>query len=260
MTDFAIPVIFVNKRDNFDVHCTIYIPDTFEENLQEHLHVLQTRTKLRLSQGLEEEAVRNNIAKIDERNVVPIGNEQSVTIGPSVLQIGADQTVSIIHTPDIDEDDRRFLQLFLNLLVKSLLPKEGIYRANIMLLKTDSSTDSQRLRIEVHYNMDGYPDINIVLRPNEGGAGKALQKNAIQRVDLQIQTHEEYHVSSRSVWQDMKSLYSLPIHDSRGYILGVLNVDSNQELYSTRFYKDTDYDLSMRLASDVIGKYLERKK
>jgi hypothetical protein len=43
MTDFAIPVTFVNKRDNFDVHCTIYIPDTFGENLQEHLHILQTR-------------------------------------------------------------------------------------------------------------------------------------------------------------------------------------------------------------------------
>jgi hypothetical protein len=217
----------VGKNKNIDFGKPIIL---FKENNRAGLKLIDVlpETKLRLSQGLEEEAVRNNIAKIDERNVVSIGNEQSVTIGPSVLQIGADQTVSIIHTPDIDEDDRRFLQLFLNLLVKSLLPMEGTYRANIMLLKTDSSTDSQRLRIEVHYNMDGYPDINIVLRPNEGGAAKALQKNAIQRVDLQIQTHEEYHVSSRSLWQDMKSLYSLPIHDSRGYILGVLNVDSTR--------------------------------
>jgi hypothetical protein len=49
-------------------------------------------------------------------------------------------------------------------------------------------------------------------------------------------------------------------HEKPLFSTDSFNVDSNQELYSTRFYKDTDYDLSMRLASDVIGKYLERKK
>jgi hypothetical protein len=51
----------------------------------------------------------------------------------------------------------------------------------------------------------------------------------------------------------------LPIHDTKGNILGLLNADTNQSLYDTRFVRDNDFDYCMRLASDVMGKYLEKK-
>jgi hypothetical protein len=229
----------------------------FNENNRAGLKLVDVlaETKAGLAEALKNEDTKIDVDNINENNVIPFKKEQSIAIGSSVLQMNKNETISIVRTPNIVEEDKQFLRLTLQFVVKSLLGKEGIYRANIMLLDPTSN----KLKIEAHYNMDGYQDINIQLRPDEGCAGKALQEDSIRRVDLIVQTHAEYHVPSQTIWSEMKSIYSLPIHDTKGNILGLLNADTNQSLYDTRFVRDNDFDYCMRLASDVMGKYLEKK-
>ena len=154
--------------------------------------------KRTLPEAQKNEVVKTDINSISEDNVILLEKEQSLAIGSSVLQIKNNETISIVRTPNIAEEGIHFLRLLLQFLVVSLLGKEGIYRANIMFL----DPPNRRLKIRAHYNMDGYQDVNVELKPDEGGAGKALQTDSIQRVDLKVQRHEEYHVPSQKIWDE----------------------------------------------------------
>ena len=174
----------------------------FNENNKAGLKLVDVlaETKTSLSEAQKHEDIKIDVNNISENNMIPFEKEQSIAIGSSVLQINKNETISIVRIPNIAEDDIQFLRLFLQFLVISLLGKEGIYRANIMLL----DPSSHRLKIRAHHNMEGYQDVNIELKPDEGGAGKALQTDSIQRVDLKVTKHEEYHVPSQKVWDEMK--------------------------------------------------------
>lgn len=50
----------------------------------------------------------------------------------------------------------------------------------------------------------------------------------------------------------------MPIHDATGNRLGVLNIDSHNDIDQTRFY-DSDFKDAMDLAADAFASLLERK-
>jgi hypothetical protein len=61
------------------------------------------------------------------------------------------------------------------------------------------------------------------------------------------------------VWSELKSIISMPIHDSSGEVkLGVLNIDSDQYIDKTKFY-EADFKDTMGLAADALGMFLEKK-
>jgi hypothetical protein len=60
------------------------------------------------------------------------------------------------------------------------------------------------------------------------------------------------------VWRELKSIISMPIHDSSQTRLGVLNIDSNKLIENSKFY-DEDFKNAMHLATDALGKILEKK-
>jgi hypothetical protein len=83
--------------------------------------------------------------------------------------------------------------------VIGLLGRAQTYRVNVMLLDPIDNM----LKITAQYNMDGYIDRNISLKADTGGAGKALQNNSVERVDLVIKTHSDYKIDPTKVWKAM---------------------------------------------------------
>jgi hypothetical protein len=111
------------------------------------------------------------------------------------------------------------------------------------------------LKIAVHYNMDGFVDKNIALPPDMGCAGTALQKDSEALYDPRSMGSKG--IDPDRVWKELKSIISMPIHDSMGARLGVLNIDCNRFLEDSGFY-DEEFKNAMRIATDAFGKFLER--
>jgi hypothetical protein len=166
-----------------------------------------------------------------------------------VLQISEDASVSVIISPSVSETDREILNAFLIFMIKALVGREQTYRANIMLLDPPDN----RLKITAYYNMDGYVDRNIALPPNVGNAGESLQNDQEKIYDPRIMGRMK--VDPDKIWMELKSIISMPIHDSQGAILGVLNIDSNKIPDQSKFL-DEDFKIAMRLAADAFGRIL----
>jgi hypothetical protein len=194
-----------------------------------------------------------DLDKIDETHTVTVSREGRVAIGTSaVLQMNEDTSVSIINTPKVDLSDRDILESLLMFMVRALVGREQTYRANIMLLDPRDNL----LKIAAYYNMDGYVDKNIMLPSNMGCAGTALKKNAEQLYDKRLMG--AMGIDPDKIWGELKSIISMPIHDSSETRLGVLNIDSNKLIEQSNFY-DEDFKNAMNLATDAIGKILEKK-
>lgn len=167
------------------------------------------------------------------------------------MQVNQNASISVINTPKISESDREIIKFFLETIVKALVRREQIYRANIMLLDPRDNL----LKIAVHYNMDGFVDKNIALPPDMGCAGTALQKDSEALYDPRSMGSKG--IDPDRVWKELKSIISMPIHDSMGARLGVLNIDCNRFLEDSGFY-DEEFKNAMRIATDAFGKFLER--
>jgi hypothetical protein len=196
------------------------------------------------------------VDRVNENKTVSVQQHERVAIGTSqVLQLNENETISIIRSPKLNEDDREILSSILHFVVVSLIGQEQIYRSNIMLLDPSDN----KLKIGARYNMDGYLDRNITLPAGAGGAGVALQTGQVQRIDINIQPHSYFKVDSTLVWAGMKSLFSIPINDNDGNRLGVLSIDSDKPLYNTRLYNDANFETATWLAAGSIGKILEKR-
>jgi hypothetical protein len=198
--------------------------------------------------------IKIETANLDKSDVITVKEHERVVL-PSggVLQLNEDKTVLVFRTPKVEESDRKVLNSLLQLLVISLVGGAQTYRSNIMLLDPGDN----RLKIAARYNMDGYPDKNISLAADAGGAGVAFRQDRVNRLDLNVTPHQTLNVDPLAVWPGMKSIYSLPIHDSDNAILGVLSVDTDQLISTTRLYNDQNFDRSMILASESFGFILE---
>jgi hypothetical protein len=65
-------------------------------------------------------------------------------------------------------------------------------------------------------------------------------------------------VDPDKVWKELKSIISMPIHDSDRNRLGVLNIDSDNKMDKTKF-TDEHFKYTMGLAADAFGRLLEKK-
>jgi hypothetical protein len=227
--------------------------------LQLQSAVSQTRTLL--PQALEKAPdIKVDFEKLDVGHAVAVQKEEMVPIGSSAtLQINKDTSVSVINTPTVNEPERHMLERFLDFMVLALVRRDTTYRAHIMLLDPVHNT----LKIAVQYNMDSYEDRNTSLPLNAGCAGNALQNDSVAFYD-QRRSDDVYSrgtamgIDQGRIWGQLKSIISMPIHDSNRTRLGVLSIDSNKFIEDTRFYDD-DFKDAMRLATDVIGNVLEKK-
>jgi hypothetical protein len=194
--------------------------------------------------------IKINIDKLTEFNASSVQDNNRVVLGSSALQISKN-TLSIIHSPEIRPDKKETIDMLLKFIIKSLFGEEQKYRSNIMLLDMTDNT----LKVKAHCNMDGDPDRGFKIGSNAGGAGRALQRDAIEIVDLTRYDHAYYHIDSTKVWKDMRSLFSIPIHDSQHNIIGILNIDTNKNVNDTRFY-DSYFQSYVGIATDIFGRLL----
>jgi len=200
-----------------------------------------------------------NVDDIKEENVIQVNDKNRVILGSSAMDLNLeDKKVSIIHSPRLNFNDQSFLRFYLQFMTESVIGdaiRKFRYRSNIMLLDPKEN----RFKIAAYYNMERYEDKNISLRPDQGGVGKAFQKNDIQTVDLTERTDNlEYNIDPRSVWGEMKSIFCIPVADSNDVKVGVISIDSDQEMHDTRF-RNPEFRDVMRLASRTLGLFLETK-
>jgi hypothetical protein len=206
--------------------------------------------------SLDENELRNlNLPEIKKENIFAIEDKERVGIGSSIIQFN-NGNISIILSPRLHPTDRIILEKILRLTLNSLTGiNQKNYRANIMLLDLSDNL----LKIAVKYNMAGHRDQNITIKPNTGGIGEALMNDRVARVDLLLNRHSYYQLDENQIWEEMKSLYSIPIHDKKGYLLGVLNIDSKLDIRETKFYNNPEFDQCVELAADILGEILDQK-
>ncbi len=130
------------------------------------------------------------------------------------------------------------LENLLELMIKSVYRNRyEHYRANIMLY----GKWSKSLKIYYSYNMVGHHDRNIIVKPNDVNhvdlcASQAYRSGEYSYLKCrEVSVHNEL-VRHHRVWEDMKSVVSIPIHNKkRNKIIGVLNIDSEYTLRTTQF-------------------------
>ncbi len=230
----------------------------FNPNNKAGLQLINAKAEAKnlLPEALKERPdIKIETDKLDQSEVITVHEHERIVLPTStVLQLNEDRPASIIRTPKIEKPDKQILNSLLQLMVVSLVGGEQVYRSNIMLLDPGDN----KLKIAARYNMDGYRDKNITLSSSSGGAGQALKFDITQRVDFNTTPHQLMNIDPLQVWDKMKSLYALPIHDSEGAALGVLSIDTDNQLPNTRMYNDQDFDRAMNLAAESFGLILEK--
>ncbi len=200
-----------------------------------------------------------DVKNLKEENVIEVSDNNRVILGSTALDFNlTDKEVSVIHSPRLSSNDQDFLKLFLQFMTESIIGtdiKKNTYRANIMLLDPKEN----RFKIAAHYNMDKYVDRTISLTPNQGIVGKAIRKNRIETVDLTKPTENlEYGIDPRDVWEQMKTIFAIPVWDSNSVKVGVMSIDTSEVIHNTQF-RNNNFEDIMRLASRAVGTFLETK-
>ena len=209
-----------------------------------------SNAKANLNEAMKDNPdIKIDIDKLVESNTYQVQENNRVVLGSSTIQISKN-SVSIVHSPEI-ESHKETIEMFLKFMTKSLMGEQLKYRSNVMLLDITDYT----LKIEAHYNMDGDRDRNFKISAGAGGAGEALRRDNIEIVDLNRHSHAYYNIDSTKVWPEMRSLFSIPIHDSEQNILGVLNIDTNRNIVDTKF-DDSHFQSCVGIASDILGRLL----
>jgi len=122
------------------------------------------------------------------------------------------------------------------------------YRLNIMKAKFNISPFKGNnnmfntcLSIRHHYNMKtDDPDINIILNPGRGVAGKAFKENKPKIGDTSLMSQagaDDWNLTpeEKEITRNVKSIISVPIRhvENREKVLGVFSVDSTDSLKDT---------------------------
>jgi hypothetical protein len=146
------------------------------------------------------------------------------------------------------------IEKMLELMVKSLWGTSdgpAHFRSNVMIYDSKAN----KLRVKHSYNMMGARDRDIVLEPNQGCAGSCYSSGEPFWVDItEMDTHKIYSIDPQKVWQDMKSVMSVPIFEGRKTI-GVLNIDSNLDLATSKLDEEKVYSIASGY-SDLIASLL----
>lgn len=211
------------------------------------------QAKTNLTEALKEHKdIKISVDDLQEDNAVLVRESNRIAVGDSLLQISS-KDMGIIYTPRIKPELKPVLDLFLRFMVRSIFPDTPKYRANIMILDVVNN----QLIIFSSYNMQDDKDQTLKISANTGGAGKAIEIDDIEPVDLNVYSHGRYRINPDLIWEKMKSLVSIPIHDSRDAIIGVLNIDCEQKLYDSGFLEDR-FKQNLRLASSLVGQIIEK--
>lgn len=191
-----------------------------------------------------------NLDKLNE-NDVEIIDEKSIAIGSIIVDM---QEKDVVLRPNfrIPLELKETLELCLEYMITSMKFSEGYFRTNVMLF----NPISKKLKIVVSYNMTGYKDQNLEINFDQGGAGSAFTRNEIQVVDLYMKKHEDYNINADTVWEQMKSIISVPITDEDQNPIGVLNIDTDM-LYQPAGFHTTEFQNMLRMQSQIITKILE---
>ncbi|MCH7560341.1 MAG: hypothetical protein IIC67_03055 [Thaumarchaeota archaeon] len=191
-----------------------------------------------------------DLDKLNE-NDADIVEEKSVTIGSTIVDM---QEKEVVLRPNfkIPLKLKDTLELCLEYMIKSMKFSDGYFRANIMLF----NPISKKLKIVANYQMIGYKDENLEIGFDQGGAGYAFTKNKVEVVDLYMKKHSDYNIDSDTIWEQMKSIVSVPITDEDKNSIGVLNIDTDM-LYQTAGFHTTDFQNGLRMQSQIIAKILE---
>ena len=163
----------------------------------------------------------------------------------------ANEQVNVIYTPKLEHGENELLESLLMFMNKMLFQERTRYISNIMLF----DQKDQKLKIFASYNMDGDIDKNIQLESNAGVSGAALKANDIITADLT--TDERYAYNATHVWSKMKSIFSIPIHNEDGFIMGLLNIDTDKTIKQTKF-RNEQFRAYVRIASDIFGRILDK--
>lgn len=143
------------------------------------------------------------------------------------------------------------IEKMLELMVKSLWGTSdgpAHFRSNVMTYYSKAN----KLRIRNSYNMMGARDRDIVLEPNQGCAGNCYSRAQPFWVDItEADIHREYSIDPQEVWENMKSVMSVPIfEDSK--VIGVLNIDSDLDLATSKLDEEKVYSIASAY-SDLMG-------
>lgn len=205
-----------------------------------------------LKEAVEQNPEISNISidKINKENTTMIEENNQVNIGPiSAVKFLKDE-VKVIDSPKIGSTIRPVLDSLLKFMNEVFFEGQPRYRSNIMLFDPKANT----LRIKASDNMDGDDDETLTIDANAGVAGAALKSDSIVVADLTADHCFAYHPIH--AWPELKSIFSIPIHDSEGTILGILNFDTNNRLQETRF-KDELFKKHARLAAGIFAKIIQ---
>ena len=144
------------------------------------------------------------------------------------------------------------IRSMLELMVKSLWGPDQAshFRGNVMV----QDPKTKKLHIKYSYNMMGAVDRDFTLDPDHGCAGRAFSTNQPYWVDITKSAHEKYFVDSGQVWSNMKSVMSVPI-SSGGKIVGVLSIDSDLDLNTSKLNEEKAYTIAMAY-SDIVARLL----
>ena len=112
------------------------------------------------------------------------------------------------------------------------------------------------LKIVASYRMEGYIDENLEFPVEDGAAGEAFREDKLVIVDLMLKNHADYKIDPNTAWKEMRSIISIPIHDSDELIAGILNIDSNQ-FYTTAKFHEEELQRLLRLQTKIIGRIIE---
>jgi transcriptional regulator with GAF, ATPase, and Fis domain len=147
------------------------------------------------------------------------------------------------------------IEKMLELMVKSLWgPVDSShFRSNVMVY----NPKTEKLQIKYRYNMMGAIDRDFKLAVDQGCAGRAFKRKKPFWVDILESTHEKYLVDSGQVWSNMKSVMSVPIFLQKDTI-GVLNIDSDLDMNTSRFNRENVY-IIVNAYADIVATVLERR-
>jgi hypothetical protein len=207
-------------------------------------------------------AVPSRIYETDRANNPIFGN----------YRLDADKNTLESHISAITNDQRQAIESLLTLLDKNFFA-EGGYRFNVMFY----NSTTRKLKMMAYLHMLGYEGPSYEIEYDKGCAGTAFTSGYKTQVMVDlveqgrdygrsigepVQTyddqkladlgHKKYGVDPNTIWDEMRSVASVPILDKDSVTLGVLNIDCNKRLSESRLGTD-QVKYNLRLICDAIG-------
>lgn len=226
-------------------------------NKNNHAQMELTDVLSEVNSNLQSKDPDQNIfkAKRDElknpTEIKDISSDHVFKTESSIIQMHETDFVLRPH-PNLTTQKMDTIRMILEYGIHSLFPKNGTFRANVMMFNPETNT----LKIQSSYNMSGDVDEHLEISVERGGAGTAFRENMEQIVDLNLNGHKFWKIDSSVIWSKMQSFVSFPIPNSNNIPLAVLNIDSNLP-YTDAGFKDEKICKNLRRETQIIGKIME---